>query len=48
MGTTIKDQIKKLFNKCFNFEFDLKNSGITRIRTPIKKIEVKIISNSIF
>ena len=48
MGITIKDQINRLFNKCFNSEFDLKNSGIIKIRTPNNKIEGTIISNSIF
>ena len=48
MGTTIKDQIKRLFNKCFNFEFDLKNSGSTKTKTAIKKIAGIISYNPIY
>ena len=48
MDTTIKDQIKRFLRNCFDFKFDLKNSGIIRIKTAIKKIEGIICSNPIF
>ena len=41
-------QIKEFLKNIFDFEFDLKNSGKTRIKTAIKKIAGTISSNSIF
>ena len=37
----------KFFKNCFNFEFDLKNSGRTRDKTAIKKIAGIISSKPI-
>ena len=51
MGTIdiiIIDQIAKFLKNLFDFEFDLKNSGKTRIKTAIKKIAGTISSNPIF
>ena len=44
----IIDQIAKFLKNLFNFEFDLKNSGNTKIKTAIKKIAGIISSNPIF
>ena len=44
----ITDQIAKFLKNLFNFEFDLKNSGKTKIKTAIKKIAGIISSNPIF
>ncbi len=41
-------QIKEFLKNIFDFEFDLKNSGKTRIKTAIKKIAGTISSNPIF
>ena len=41
-------QIKEFLKNTFDFEFDLKNSGKTRIKTAIKKIAGTISSNPIF
>ena len=46
--TTIIDQINKFLINLFDFEFDLKNSGNTKIKTAIKKIAGTISSNPIF
>jgi len=47
MRITIIDQINRFLINLFDFEFDLKNSGSTRIRTAIKKIAGTISSNPI-
>ena len=44
----IIDQIAKFLKNLFDFEFDLKNSGSTKIKTAIKKIAGIICSNPIF
>ena len=41
-------QIKEFLKNIFDFEFDLKNSGKTRIKTAIKKIAGTISSNPTF
>ena len=38
MKMTTINQINKFLINLFDFEFDLKNSGKTRIKTAIKKI----------
>ena len=48
MKITIIDKINKFLINLFDFEFDLKNSGKTRIKTAIKKIAGTISSNPIF
>ena len=48
MDITIIDQIAKFLKNLFDFEFDLKNSGSTKIKTAIKKIAGIISSNPIF
>ena len=48
MKITIIDQINKFLINLFDFEFDLKNSGNTKIKTAIKKIAGIISSNPIF
>jgi len=48
MMTTIIDQMNKFLLSCFDFEFNLKNPGRTRIKTIIKKIAGIICSNPIF
>tara|TARA_Y200000002_G_C22507327_1_gene589782 strand:+ start:690 stop:875 length:186 start_codon:yes stop_codon:yes gene_type:complete len=48
MKTTIIDQMKRFLIVCFNFELDLINSGMIKIRTAIKKIAGIICSNPIF
>ena len=48
MDTMIIDQMAKFFKNLFDFEFDLKNSGNTKIKTAIKKIAGIISSNPIF
>jgi phosphopantothenate synthetase len=45
---TIIDQIAKFLKNLVDFEFDLKNSGNTKIKTAIKKIAGIISSNPIF
>ena len=45
---TIIDQIAKFLRNLFDFKFDLKNSGKTRIKTAIKKMAGIISSNPIF
>lgn len=40
MDTIIITQIKKFLKNNFNFEFDLKNSGSTKTKTAIKKINL--------
>ena len=45
---TIIDQIAKFLKNLFDSEFDLKNSGKTKIKTAIKKIAGIISSNPIF
>ena len=45
---TIIDQIAKFLRNLFDFKFDLKNSGKTKIKTAIKKIAGIISSNPIF
>jgi len=35
----IIDQIAKFLKNLFDFEFDLKNSGKTKIKTAIKRIK---------
>ena len=42
------DQIAKFLKNFFDFEFDLKNSGKTKINTAIKKIAGIISSNPTF
>ena len=44
---TIIDQKNKFLMNLFDFEFDLKNSGSTRIKTAIKKIAGTISSHPI-
>ena len=46
--TTIIDQMNKFFKNCFDFEFDFKNPGRTRIRIVIKKKAGTNCSNPIF
>ena len=48
IDVTIIDQIAKFLKNLFDFEFDLKNSGKTKIKTAIKKIAGIISSNPIF
>ena len=48
MKTTIIDQINRFLINLFDFEFDLKNSGITKNKTAIKKMAGTISSNPIF
>tara|TARA_Y100000741_G_scaffold54513_1_gene37610 strand:+ start:360 stop:545 length:186 start_codon:yes stop_codon:yes gene_type:complete len=48
MDTIIIHQMNKFLINCFDVEFDLKNPGITRIKTAIKKIAGTICSNPIF
>ncbi len=48
MDITISDQIDKFLKNLLDFEFDLKNSGNTKIKTAIKKIPGTISSNPIF
>ena len=48
MNTIIIDQMNKFLINLFDFEFDLKNSGSTNIKTAIKKIAGIISSNPIF
>jgi len=38
----------KFVKNCFNFELDLRNAGITNIKTAIKYIAGKISSNPIY
>ena len=45
---TITYQRAKFLKNLLDFEFDLKNSGKTRIKTAIKKIAGTISSNPIF
>ncbi len=44
----IIDQIAKFFKNLFDFEFDFKNSGNTKIKTAIKKNAGTISSRPIF
>ena len=44
---TITDQINKFLKNCFEFEFELKKAGRTKIKTAIKKIAGIICSNPI-
>ena len=46
---TITDQINKFLKNCFEFEFEfeLKKAGRTKIKTAIKKITGIICSNPI-
>ena len=44
---TITDQINKFLKNCFEFEFELKKPGRTKIKTAIKKITGIICSNPI-
>ena len=44
---TIIDQISKFLKNCGDFEFDLKNSGSTRIKIAIKKMAGNISSKPI-
>ena len=44
----IIDQIAKFLKNIFDFEFDFKNSGKTKIKTAIKKIPRITSSNPIF
>ena len=44
----IIDQIAKFLKNLFDFEFDLKNSGITKNKTAIKKMAGTISSNPIY
>ena len=48
MDTIIIHQMNKFLINCFDVEFDLKNPGITRIKTAIKKIAGTICSNPIY
>ena len=48
MKMTIIDQINKFLINLFDFEFDLKNSGINNNKTAIKKIAGIISSNPIY
>ena len=48
MKMTTINQINKFLINLFDFEFDLKNSGKTKIKTAIKKIARIISSNPIF
>ena len=48
MDITIIDQIAKFLKNLFDFEFDLINSGKTRIKTAIKKMAGTISSNPIY
>ena len=45
---TIIDQRAKFLKNLLDFEFDLKNSGNTKIKTAIEKIAGIISSNPIF
>ena len=44
---TITDQINKFLKNCFEFEFELKKAGRTKIKTAIKKKTGIICSNPI-
>ena len=48
MKATIIDQIKRFLTICFNFELDLINPGMIRIRTAVKKSAGIICSSPIF
>ena len=48
MNIIIIDQIAKFLKNLFDLEFDLKNSGKTRVKTAIKKIAGIISSNPIY
>ena len=48
MDIIISDQITKFLKNLLDFEFDLKNSGKTKIKTAIKKIAGIISSNPTF
>ena len=48
MDTIISNQITKFLKKLLDFEFNLINSGKTKIITAIKKIAGIISSNPIF
>ena len=45
---TIIDHIARFLKNLVDFEFDLKNSGNTKIKSAIKKIAGIISSNPIF
>tara|TARA_B100001109_G_C18670942_1_gene384071 strand:- start:397 stop:567 length:171 start_codon:yes stop_codon:yes gene_type:complete len=48
IDTTIIDQMIKFLKNSFDFEFDFKNSGRTKIKTAKKNIAGIISSKSIF
>jgi len=48
IDTIIIDQINRFLKNCLVLELDLKNPGMIKIKTAIKKIAGIICSNSIF
>jgi len=48
IDTTIIDQMSRFLKNCFELVLDLKNPGMIKIKTAIKKITGTICSNPIF